>query len=86
MSAKLWGGRFAESTSTLVERFSESVSFDARLYRHDIRGSIAHARMLAAVGVLTADDVAAIVKGWATSRPRSTPANSSGRPNSKTCT
>ena len=61
--AKLWGGRFAESTSALVEKFSESVSFDQRLYRQDIRGSQAHARMLAKVGVLTAADADAIVAG-----------------------
>jgi argininosuccinate lyase len=60
---KLWGGRFSESTSALVERFSESVSFDARLYRQDIRGSQAHARMLAKVGVLTDADAKAIVDG-----------------------
>jgi len=60
---KLWGGRFQESTSALVERFSESVSFDARLYRQDIRGSIAHARMLGRVGVLDDADVTAIVDG-----------------------
>ncbi|MEW6167368.1 MAG: argininosuccinate lyase [Pseudomonadota bacterium] len=60
---KLWGGRFAESTSALVEKFSESVSFDARLYRQDIRGSQAHARMLAKVGVLTDADAKAIVDG-----------------------
>ena len=50
---KLWGGRFAESTDKLVEQFSESVSYDRRLYKHDIAGSIAHAWMLAKVGVLT---------------------------------
>ncbi|WP_028009080.1 argininosuccinate lyase [Solimonas flava] len=60
---KLWGGRFAESTSALVEKFSESVSFDARLYRQDIRGSQAHAKMLGKVGVLSADDVSQIVAG-----------------------
>jgi argininosuccinate lyase len=60
---KLWGGRFAESTSALVEKFSESVSFDARLYRQDIAGSQAHARMLGKVGVLAADDVETIVAG-----------------------
>ncbi|QHS10357.1 argininosuccinate lyase [Sinimarinibacterium sp. NLF-5-8] len=60
---KLWGGRFAESPTELVERLSESVSFDARLYRQDIRGSQAHARMLGKVGVLSAEDVDAIVKG-----------------------
>ncbi len=60
---KLWGGRFAESTSALVEQFSESVSFDARLYRQDIAGSKAHARMLCKVGVLTATDTDAILSG-----------------------
>src|SRR3546814_14372477 len=65
MSAKqkLWGGRFAESTSALVEKFSESVSFDARLYRQDIAGSQAHARMLGKVGVLDGGDVEKIVAG-----------------------
>jgi len=59
----MWGGRFAESTSALVEKFSESVSFDSRLYRQDIRGSQAHARMLAKVGVLSAADAEQIVAG-----------------------
>jgi argininosuccinate lyase len=62
-SGKLWGGRFAETTHSLVERFSESVSFDARLWRHDILASQAHARMLGRVGVLSAADVQAIVDG-----------------------
>jgi len=60
---KLWGGRFAESTSALVEKFSESVSFDSRLYRQDIRGSKAHAQMLGKVGVLSAEDVQKIHDG-----------------------
>ena len=60
---KLWGGRFEESTASLMEAFSESVSFDRRLYRQDIAGSQAHARMLHEVGVLNAADVEAIVKG-----------------------
>ena len=46
MSKKLWGGRFAQGTNELVEQFSESVSYDSRLYRHDIQGSLAHAEML----------------------------------------
>ena len=50
---KLWGGRFSESTHALMEAFSASVDFDWRLYRHDILGSIAHARMLTEIGVLT---------------------------------
>jgi len=62
-NAKLWGGRFAESTDALVEAFSESVSFDQRLYRQDIRGSQAHARVLERAGVLSAADVAAICDG-----------------------
>jgi len=61
--AKLWAGRFTEPTNALVERFTESVSLDRRLAKHDIRGSIAHATMLAEVGVLSADDRNAIVRG-----------------------
>jgi argininosuccinate lyase len=62
---KLWGGRFDELTDLLVETFTESVSFDWRLYPHDIDGSIAHARMLAKVGVLTRAEGAKIVAGLA---------------------
>tara|TARA_R110000787_G_scaffold12074_38_gene39373 strand:- start:6374 stop:7762 length:1389 start_codon:yes stop_codon:yes gene_type:complete len=62
-NTKLWGGRFSESTSDIMEAFSESVSFDARLYRQDIAASQAHARMLGRVGVLNAADVKAIVTG-----------------------
>ena len=62
-SQKLWGGRFSGSTDALVESFTESVSFDRALWRHDIRGSIAHATMLAKVGVLTDAESAAIVDG-----------------------
>ena len=50
--AKPWGGRFTEATDAFVEAFTASVSFDQRLYHHDIEGSIAHASMLAIVGVL----------------------------------
>lgn len=45
--SKLWGGRFEESVTDAVEKFSESVSFDKALYKQDIRGSRAHATMLA---------------------------------------
>lgn len=51
--AKLWGGRFSEATDAFVERFTASVTFDQRLYRQDIRGSIAHAQMLATQGILS---------------------------------
>ena len=50
-AAKPWGGRFSESTDAFVERFTASVSFDQRLALHDIRGSLAHAEMLARAGV-----------------------------------
>lgn len=60
---KLWGGRFTEQTDEFVERFTASVSFDARLYRHDIMGSIAHARMLAHSGVLAQGESDTIVDG-----------------------
>ncbi len=56
MSAKAWGGRFAQSTDARVEAFTESISFDARLAEVDVRGSQAHARMLATVGLLTDDE------------------------------
>jgi argininosuccinate lyase len=62
-SGKLWGGRFSEPTDRFVERFTASVGFDARLYHHDILGSIAHARMLAHVGVLSGNECGAIVDG-----------------------
>ena len=63
IKAKLWGGRFTEATDSLVERFTGSVDFDKRLYHYDIAGSIAHARMLAHVGVLTDKERDAIVRG-----------------------
>jgi argininosuccinate lyase len=62
-NTKLWGGRFTESTDAFVEAFTASVGFDRRLYRYDIAGSIAHARMLAKAAVLTAGECEAIVKG-----------------------
>lgn len=52
MANKAWGGVFDQATDRRVERFTESVSFDRRLYAHDIRGSIAHAQMLCRVGLL----------------------------------
>ena len=58
--SKTWGGRFSGSTDARVEAFTESISFDRRLFRHDIRASQAHAHMLAHVGLLTADEAAAI--------------------------
>ena len=62
-SEKPWGGRFSEPTDAFVEKFTASVGFDQRLYHHDITGSIAHATMLAEVGVLTADERDQIIEG-----------------------
>ncbi len=67
-SDKLWGGRFERPTDELVEAFNASIGFDRRLYREDIAGSIAHARMLASVGVISEDDRDAIVGGLETIR------------------
>ena len=60
---KPWGGRFTEPTDAFVEAFTASVTFDKRLYAHDIAGSIAHAQMLAHVGVLTMAESESIVEG-----------------------
>ena len=61
--AKLLQGRILEDTDAFVEAFTASVSFDQRLYRHDIRGSIAHCRMLAHVGVLSAAEAEQVEAG-----------------------
>jgi len=53
---KPWGGVFEQATDRRVEQFTESVSFDRRLYAHDIAGSMAHAQMLAKVGLITAEE------------------------------
>ena len=58
-----WGGRFNEPVDTFVARFTASVNFDQRLYAQDIRGSIAHASMLADVGVLTDSEAESIITG-----------------------
>lgn len=62
-SSSMWGGRFAEATDQFVAEFTASVQFDKRMYRQDIRGSIAHATMLAEVGVLNAADRDLIIDG-----------------------
>lgn len=58
-----WGGRFAEATDAFVARYTASVNFDQRMYRQDIQGSIAHARMLCKVGVLTETERDDIIRG-----------------------
>jgi argininosuccinate lyase len=59
----MWGGRFKSGAAELLRDYTESVSFDWQLYRHDIAGSIAHAKMLKKIGVLTAGELADIIKG-----------------------
>jgi len=60
--SKTWGGRFSGETDRRVEAFTESISIDRRLYRHDIRASQAHARMLGSVGLLTPEEAEQIVR------------------------
>ncbi len=60
---KPWGGRFREPTDEQVELFTASIAFDKRLYRYDIEGSIAHARMLARQGIITAEEGQSIING-----------------------
>lgn len=61
--AKLWGGRFGKETSELVDRFNASIEFDSRLWEYDIKGSIAHARMLGKAGIIPKEDADTIVRG-----------------------
>ena len=60
---KLWGGRFTKETNQLVHNFNESLSFDQKFYRQDIRGSIAHVKMLAKQGILSEKDRDDIIRG-----------------------
>ena len=63
---KLWGGRFADGTSDIAERMSVSVHYDKRLFEQDIRGSLAHAEMLARQGIISGEDLSLIRSGLAT--------------------
>ncbi|SDW91702.1 argininosuccinate lyase [Alicyclobacillus hesperidum] len=60
---KLWGGRFSEDTNQLVLQYTSSIGFDVRLLPYDIRGSIAHARMLATSGIITPEESRSIIDG-----------------------
>ncbi|MHB9095444.1 MAG: lyase family protein, partial [Eubacteriales bacterium] len=60
---KLWGGRFTKGTDKVVEDFHSSISFDRRLFRQDIKGSIAHARMLGRQAIISQDEAGAIIAG-----------------------
>ncbi len=61
--AQAWSGRFSEPVADLVKRYTASVFFDRRMWRQDIRGSLAHAKMLAKQGIISSDDLAAIERG-----------------------
>ena len=63
MGGKLWHGRFREATNQLVESFTASIRFDQRLYRYDIEGSMAHCRMLAHQGLLSAEEADTLIQG-----------------------
>ena len=62
-SVKPWGGRFKKGTDRKVEEFTQSIHFDRRLFRYDIEGSLAHARMLGKQGIISADEERSIRKG-----------------------
>ena len=61
--AQLWGGRFTKETDNLVYNFNASISFDKKFYRQDMEGSMAHVKMLAAVGILTEKERDDILRG-----------------------
>src|SRR5215211_8201000 len=63
MTNRMWGGRFASGPAEIMEEINASIDFDKRLAPQDIRGSLAHAAMLGATGILPAEDVAAIEGG-----------------------
>ncbi|MCI4399886.1 MAG: argininosuccinate lyase [Campylobacteraceae bacterium] len=63
MKQKMWDGRFEESSSELLEEFNASIFFDNKLFKEDIKGSIAHAKMLSSVGIITDEEYEAIKKG-----------------------
>jgi argininosuccinate lyase len=62
-SNQMWGGRFASGPAAIMEAINASISFDRKLYAQDIRGSVAHSRMLAATGIISAADQAEIERG-----------------------
>ncbi len=63
MSKMMWAGRFSKEVDSKVNDFNSSISFDARMYKHDIMGSVAHATMLSEQGIISAEDCKAIIDG-----------------------
>src|SRR5262245_49600374 len=62
-TAKAWGGRFSQAPDRRLEAYNASVDFDVRLVREDIRGSIAHVRMLGQQGIISRDEATALEQG-----------------------
>ncbi len=63
MAEQMWGGRFEKSTDEMINEFQASIGFDKRMYREDVAGSIAHAKMLAKCGIISEEDKEAIIQG-----------------------
>ena len=63
MAQKMWAGRFAKETDSRVNDFNSSISFDARMYKHDILGSIAHATMLGEQNIIDPSESKVIIEG-----------------------
>ena len=61
--AKMWAGRFSKEVDEKVNDFNSSISFDCRMYRHDIKGSMAHAKMLGEQGIIAPEESEKIIKG-----------------------
>ena len=69
--AQLWGGRFTKETDKLVYNFNASISFDQKFYKQDIKGSMAHVKMLAKQGILTEDErdqILEVISAWSFNR------------------
>ena len=62
-SNQMWGGRFASGPAAIMEAINASIGFDRKLYAQDIRGSVAHSRMLAQTGIISAEDQLKIEDG-----------------------
>ena len=62
-SNKMWGGRFEQQTSEIMQEINQSISFDKKLYKQDIAGSIAHATMLETVGIINKNEATQIITG-----------------------
>ena len=60
---KLWAGRYDQETAKLADDFNSSIGFDSRMFREDITGSMAHASMLGAMGIITQDEAAQLIDG-----------------------